>query len=482
MQPIENSSLLHFEVEYGDKSIDQVYDDIRKKFHNHFLTQVKLNCHQEIKELERYIPILPNPIQNDLKELISYFNLSDNLLPNSCIVQLHSLIKKVSLSCQEYLEEHSQFRNLHIKNTTARINQLCIVMHTSIQSRCIHALALKFFCTIPAIASSETDKIVDHIPKFRRGGLIYRLASIWVHTAQSAKSVTSSHIYNLPNFMFDVQTCHPNSLIRVHRMRSPDNLPSEKSLNHLYHKMLGGYSSKDLRHMDFCLVRLSEWKTERKVAKLRLNISNDHPENLISWAFDPYADFSRQNATSQVRSSEFMEQLLNYVLDPSHKVFVLPETPQAVPFRAKLIQLMNHIHEDIFITQSGKPKLYLDEVDRQDFIHLLSIYLMEYYVEKYQPDSLSTPCRSHIDRGMLISTVFYTFLLIKSEQYTDQEMIEYLEQLIFPPSLLFAKRPTHKERIKCLLSILSRLSNEQVIYNLKNRQSFFSGCQVRIPD
>ncbi|MFT4554120.1 MAG: hypothetical protein ACI9S8_002765 [Chlamydiales bacterium] len=107
--------------------------------------------------------------------------------------------------------------------------------------------------------------------------------------------------------------------------------------------------------------------------------------------------------------------------------------------------------------------------------------MTEYFSEKLDVDSIDTACRAHIDRGMVITTILYEYALIKAGKFDQKEFQDYLETMVFAPSLLFENRPTHMERMQCLLSLMARLSDKKVQGNILQRSSYFSRCRLSIP-
>ena len=237
--------------------------------------------------------------------------------------------------------------------------------------------------------------------------------------------------------------------------------------------------------MDLSLLRLSKKDKEIKGGKVRYEAQFDFPDSLLAWAADPYSDFFRQSkgfdSNHPVKAKVFIKQTYEQIMDNRQLSMVIPEKIlKEETFQSAVVNILNEVYEDFFFNEKG-PQKTLNSVERQDFIVLTDIRLLEHFCAVYEPDSLDTTCRSHIDRGMVMTTLLYLYASVKGGQVVKEETLDYMELIIFPPSLLFSQRATHDGRIKRLLSVMSRLLDSEVINKVQKRKTPFTNVHIAIP-
>lgn len=103
--------------------------------------------------------------------------------------------------------------------------------------------------------------------------------------------------------------------------------------------------------------------------------------------------------------------------------------------------ILNQVHSDYFHENS-----LLDQKDRQNFIELTYLAILDYLAETLHPDSMNITCKQAMDRAPSLAVLWQWKLGLAKE--------EELAALLFAPPLLVHNRPTHRSRLNRLILAL----------------------------
>ena len=115
-----------------------------------------------------------------------------------------------------------------------------------------------------------------------------------------------------------------------------------------------------------------------------------------------------------------------------------------VAWEAELKKILNQVQTDYFHGLEA-----LNSQDRQDFIELSYLKIVDRLVEKWQPASMNITCRQCIDRGPSLSTLW----LYSKQIYTDSQITD----LLLSPPVVIHNRPSFRERVNRFTSAAARL-------------------------
>lgn len=440
--------------------------------HNYFSELADQTC-ERVKKIRRASRSFPGHTGQDLQHLadnilnIPEMNLRNHYLITSTLMD--NLLSKLNLIIQE---QESTRRH---RQVLWELRKICASCYTRINARAVHVKVIELF-TRPRLRSDNSNVkiILNEIPESRQSDLIQNLAQIWCSMKKQCRHLKADWFVNLPNLVFHLKNHEDGSLINVVRFRSPELCPVREMIDPKYQAMMEHYKAYQKKHIDFSLVSPTCFEPEITVHQLRHELQFEYPNSLFSWAADTYSDFALQtNRNPYLSARVFIREFMDKIMNQKERHFVIPEDFLMADF---LQNLLSDVHYEIF---DCKRNLTLSE--RKDFVVIALVYILEFYCDEFRPDSLDTACRSHIDRGMVITTLFYLYSLIKSKKIDDEECLEYLKPIIFSPSLLVAKRPTHIERIRRLLSAMSRFFDPIVIKRIQNHRSYLNGFTPIIP-
>lgn len=453
------------------------FEGISDSYYSTHLKSWKENCSEEFEK----ISLLKKKASLGLKMLLTWFLdstvqdpfISSSLQGKSFINRLETVIYSLERAEQSKL----------VKDLRESLDNICARIFTETNIREVQRAVLSHFGDDSLTDMSEMTSLLPGVHSERVTPLIDRLARLWLATSACSKIFYCKPVENLPNRAFTVFPWGREKPLKIFRMASPEESPSNITLSVKYKGLLRGYARLGKRHMDLSLLSLSWNDNEKQVSKMRLAAQKEFPESLLSWASDAYSDLAVQHKTFPEKKSpkDFLNILCRHILNPENESFVIPEEwRNNETFKEDVVGIVKSIYFDIF-HDPNKALKDLSVQEKKDFYILTTVYMTEYFAKKLDVDSIDTACRAHIDRGMVITTILYQYALIKAGQFDGEYFQDYLEDMIFGPSLLFENRPTHLERMQCLLSVMARLSDCEVQEKIRQRNTYFSQCQLNIP-
>ncbi len=161
-------------------------------------------------------------------------------------------------------------------------------------------------------------------------------------------------------------------------------------------------------------------------------------------------------------SEKFKEEIINQFFNTP--VNHCPElVKKDLNFRKEMIQLINHIHHDVFFNESR-----LDRQKRRDFLDIfysLFIFLCQRY---YKPNTIIVVCKDAVDRsGKTIFLLLELMKIFRNDTSIESSHIQTVVTLA--PTILAKKQEMHQSRFKRMLRNRDRLSVPEVKANLYSR-------------
>lgn len=373
---------------------------------------------------------------------------------------------KMPLCFLDSLEEALLEENTERKEPLKRIAAAVLTLY---QAQKIHANVLGLLEGEAPMEKVESRLRI--IPKELQSPRIKQIAVRQVVASYVCKSLTPFSGVNLPNQLFSIHLLQRPSITFL-RMASPEKVPKKLQLTRTYCAMLESYKEKNFRHIDLCLVKLKEGSEERDAACCRFHAQEMFPNTLTTVCADVYSYFIRQRGVYKQASrpaKSFLSEWMTHLFQSKLAAFFLPQSwveDRGVHDDAHA--LLHHLWADLFAQ-----KEMLDFEERRDFSIMALVVMIEYLCDKIGPRTVMASCRAHIDRGMLVSTALYLYILIKTGQ-KEEEFFSRLETMIFCPAIFAEGRPPWKGRVDRLLSLMSRLEQPEIAARFFARKTLFS--------
>lgn len=157
------------------------------------------------------------------------------------------------------------------------------------------------------------------------------------------------------------------------------------------------------------------------------------------WQEEKFQDLSN--------SSAFKYQFLDHMTQ--NRDFYWSKKLDAVLWKRELERLIEQVHQNYFDNQTA-----LNQQERQDFIELTYIAIIENLTHILKPTSLNITCKQSMDRGPSLSVLWQWKLGKIDEPQTAA--------LLLAPPLLIRNRPSHTHRIERFNSAAKRLSQKNI--------------------
>lgn len=349
-------------------------------------------------------------------------------------------------------------------------------MYTRINALKIHREALKHYT--PQKISSDPD-IKQELLSGISGTcpfIVTELASLWSIAFQASGSLDIYLSPNLPNQLFQVSVPQKKDPITFFRMQSPES--EAGMLDPLYLQFLASLDARCSSHLSLVMLSPHIFDSEQQIAGKRFQLQWTFRNSLNVWRCEPDSDFVSQDAefSREEPVEDFLHTLRKHLFKESSSFEILKEIRESTHFKNQVEQAILFV-KNLFFAD----KKTLNKEEKQDYVIMCVALLMENFCDDLEPFTVDTACRSHIDRGMMISTIIYIYLMIKSGKEKDKQFLNYLKVLTLAPALIVAQRPPHLHIMKRVLSLACRLLQPNAIQQIKTSQTFFSGCSLTIP-
>lgn len=187
-----------------------------------------------------------------------------------------------------------------------------------------------------------------------------------------------------------------------------------------------------------------EWKSTKCLESLERKV-----QNLFVITLDKDSSFywQREKGSSEIMESErFKKEFLDNMM--SHKGnFFWSKHLNPSAWRRELHGILDHVHHHHFAHEP-----VLNRRERQDFIELCYLAILDVLVDKWSPASMNITCRQGMDRG---PSLMVLWLMQKSLLDKDE-----VAALILAPPLVTRNRSSHAPRIERFISAGARLGLE----------------------
>lgn len=252
---------------------------------------------------------------------------------------------------------------------------------------------------------------------------------------------------NLPSFLFSLPAPIETKVIRLaNPLDSFSNYPWPWSAPNVHPEFLFFLKSQP-SHL---YVNLMKRKGVEASASYTLEQLEKQIPNLYVVTLDKSSPFYWQEAKSYPDGIEieafkniFLGQMMAKKGNYFWSQYLTPDV-----WKAELRFLMQAVHQNYFRNSS-----VLSRNERQDFIELTYLAILDRLVEKWQPASMNISCRQSMDRGPSLAILW----MWKHHQVESQEV----PALLFAPPLLIHNRPSHTARIERFVSAAKRLPISQ---------------------
>lgn len=142
-------------------------------------------------------------------------------------------------------------------------------------------------------------------------------------------------------------------------------------------------------------------------------------------------------------ATEFKEQFFSYLFDDSPQgSYKWPSQLDPAEWRSFCQTLLNRVHQLYFDYQS-----VLSKQEREVFIELTYLHIIEEVLQRYQPTYCNISCRHSIDRGPSILALFYAYQRLKEGHWTEEDN-QMLLTILFVPPIITHHRGPHTYRIE----------------------------------
>jgi hypothetical protein len=147
---------------------------------------------------------------------------------------------------------------------------------------------------------------------------------------------------------------------------------------------------------------------------------------------------------------EFKKSVREQVADTEQCGFYIPSDIDQKKLLEFSDQAIEMIHDLFF---GGKDRLV--HKNRLDFIEIFYLMLVLFFIQEYEPDTLSFTCKDAIDTGASASAQMYAFLRMMndSSQWTEQEK-DFLLWMLYAPALMFRQRAIDPLRLNRAIDAL----------------------------
>jgi hypothetical protein len=173
-------------------------------------------------------------------------------------------------------------------------------------------------------------------------------------------------------------------------------------------------------------------------------------ENLYLITLDKNSSFywqEKEKYSDFWESANFKEAFLNELCSRQGNYFWSKHLNPSL-WKQELKQIMNAVHQSFFHHAQ-----ILDRKERQDFIEITYVEILNHLTEKWQPSSMNITCRQGMDRGPSLMVLW----LLQKEILGKEEMAA----LLLAPPLMLHNRASHSSKIERLISAAQRLERTQ---------------------
>lgn len=224
------------------------------------------------------------------------------------------------------------------------------------------------------------------------------------------------------------------------------------------------------RHLIFNLQDRTSWREYMRCKAIEeMQFREDFEEDLVVVTLPKDTEFYHQLPPyADDRHAEiFLKKLKEQVLDDSMG-FLLPASIKKQLSKNFIDELIADIHRIFFHNKN----VLLQET-RLDFIELFYTFLELKIIELVKPSSFSFTCKDSVDMGSSSSAQLFALLKLLNEERLSNEEIDYMNVLLYSPSILVRERLISSERFKRMISVIKVFETIRDEYGANNFSKIF---------
>ncbi|KIC71776.1 hypothetical protein [Candidatus Protochlamydia amoebophila] len=176
----------------------------------------------------------------------------------------------------------------------------------------------------------------------------------------------------------------------------------------------------------------------------------DRRENLSIITLDKNSSFYWQYASDypEIFDSEAFKDIFLNKMCGIESHYFWSKHLEPGKWKETLQEILNHVHFVIF-----KNVRLLNRQERQDFIEITYLAILNSLQEKWKPSSMNITCKQGMDRGpsLMVLWMLYNELIENNEKLTN---------LLLTPPLVIRNRSSHRSRLDRFVSAAKRLKLE----------------------
>lgn len=222
-------------------------------------------------------------------------------------------------------------------------------------------------------------------------------------------------------------------------------------------------SSIERRHLLFNLQDRTSWKEHSRCLVLEeLQRFPEFGKTILVVTLAMDTDFYNQTTPYDDLDDvdSFLEQFKEHISSESSG-FYFPEPLKRALYPDFIDKVILMIHEVFFSC-----KKVLSREERKIFIDIFYLFLQLKVMDLVNPDTISLTCKDSIDVGGCANALFYSFLKIIEGRGFEKEDYNFLNAILFVPSLLIRERSISSARFYRIIKVLHVL--QEVLCDSKN--------------
>lgn len=279
--------------------------------------------------------------------------------------------------------------------------------------------------------------------------------------------------YNIPNKLFEIS--FDGKKIEGLRFASPiyQEFINKAIINEEFKGFLRNYhSSQNKRHLLINLQDRTTWLEHARckaIEELQNQSEFEGTLYVVTLAFD--TDFYHQLASyQQMNHADVFKEQLKEHFKGEGSGFYFPDSIDKEKLFNFIDESVDLIHKIFF---SNKNVLARER--RLDFIEIFYAFLELKLIDLMQADSFSLTCKDGIDVGMTQNALLYCLLKFLNNSEWTEEDYDYINFMLYAPSILIRERLLLPDRFNRMLSALKTLENVQKEFgngDIKNALSY----------
>lgn len=269
----------------------------------------------------------------------------------------------------------------------------------------------------------------------------------------SLKNDKQTHIIRMPSITSDIKT---NRNISGHLITKEASIVAEFSL---YEQTL---QKNNKKHFYFNLMsRQFENENLRSLAIEKLDTRETDAVSTIT--LDKDSHFWKQIGfyLDRNKAKDFKKSCIYEMFDAETNLFYWSSHLNKTDLRKNAKKFLEEIHHNIFKNNEN-----LSQEERQDFIEILYLYIIDYALNEIQPDGANFSCKQCIDRGATQTAALIIFDKMKKKKSLTKEEQDFINTIHYGPALMVSNRPPQNSRVIRNLRMLKRLAESRITHNV----------------